>query len=138
MQNLQDFRGLHRNTFIKSPKVLDECLRLKNNKNIFFSGQITGVEGYVESTAIGNIVGRLISLLQKNRSISLPPKTTAHGALLSHLTKNAFKETFQPMNINFGLIDSFLDDKKVKGKDKKALQSKKALVDFENWTNSFI
>ena len=110
----------------------------ENNQNIFFSGQITGVEGYVESAAIGNIVGRIISHLQKKKTLSLPPKTTAHGALLSHLTKNAIHDTFQPMNINFGLIDSYLDNKKIKGKDKKALQSKKALLDFKRWINKFI
>ncbi len=125
--------GLHRNTFIKSPKVLDKFLRLKDNKNVFFAGQITGVEGYVESTAIGNIIGKILSCLILNKKFISPPKTTAHGSLLRHLTENANISTFQPMNINFGLIDSTDMKLKLKGREKKAFQSKKALKDFDMW-----
>ena len=125
--------GLHRNTFIKSPKVLDKFLRLKNNNNIFFAGQITGVEGYVESTATGNILAKIISSKILNKKFISPPKSTAHGSLHKHITRNANINTFQPMNINFGIIDSFNKNNKVKGREKKALKSKKAIKDFKTW-----
>ena len=96
--------GLHRNTFIKSPKLLDPFLRLKKSKNIFFAGQITGVEGYVESSAIGFLAGITAAYDLKKNKLKLPPENTAHGALLRHITMNANPDTFQPMNINFGLI----------------------------------
>ena len=127
------FGGLHRNTFIKSPKILDKFLRLKNKNNIFFAGQITGVEGYVESTAIGNLLSKVLSSIILNKKFISPPKSTAHGSLLKHITKNANIKTFQPMNINFGIIDSYNENSKVKGKEKKALKSRKAIKDFKNW-----
>ena len=127
------FGGLHRNTFIKSPKVLDKYLRLKTNKNIFFAGQITGVEGYVESTAIGNLLARILSSIILNKKFISAPKSTAHGSLHKHITKNANVNTFQPMNINFGIIDSFNENIKVKGKERKALKTRKAIKDFKNW-----
>ena len=127
------FGGLHRNTFIKSPKVLDKYLRLKTNKNIFFAGQITGVEGYVESTAIGNLLARILSSIILNKKFISAPKSTAHGSLHKHITKNANVNTFQPMNINFGIIDSFNKNIKVKGKERKALKTRKAIKDFKNW-----
>ena len=127
------FGGLHRNTFIKSPKVLDKFLRLKNNNNIFFAGQITGVEGYVESTAIGNLLSKMLSSIILNKKFISPPKSTAHGSLHKHITKNANVETFQPMNINFGIIDSYNENCKFKGREKKALKSTKAIKDFKNW-----
>ena len=132
------FGGLHRNTFIKSPKFLDKYLRLKNNNNIFFAGQITGVEGYVESTAIGNLLSRILSSIILNKKFISPPKSTAHGALHNHITKNANIKTFQPMNINFGIIDSYNENSKVKGKEKKALKTAKAIKDFKNWLKKSI
>ena len=115
--------GLHRNTFIKSPKLLDPFLRLKNSQNIIFAGQITGVEGYVESSAIGFIAGIIAAYDLKNKKLKLPPENTAHGALLKHITMNANPDTFQPMNINFGLMpDINLDlknKKHIKGREKK-------------------
>ena len=132
------FGGLHRNTFIKSPKFLDNFLRLKNNKNIFFAGQITGVEGYVESTAIGNLLSKILSSIILNKKFISPPKSTAHGALHNHITKNANIKTFQPMNINFGIIDSCNENSKIKGKEKKALKTAKAIKDFKNWLKKSI
>ena len=85
--------GLHRNTFIKSPKLLDPYLRLKSSQNIIFAGQITGVEGYVESSAIGFIAGIIAAYDLKNKNLKLPPENTAHGALLKHITMNANPDT---------------------------------------------
>ena len=96
--------GLHRNTFINSPKILDTYLRLKSSPNIIFAGQITGVEGYVESSAIGFISGLVAAFDFNNMKLNLPPETSAHGSILKHITLNANPETFQPMNINFGLM----------------------------------
>ncbi|MBC6439862.1 MAG: methylenetetrahydrofolate--tRNA-(uracil(54)-C(5))-methyltransferase (FADH(2)-oxidizing) TrmFO [Rhodospirillales bacterium] len=96
--------GMHRNTFINSPALLDGALRLRRLPHIRFAGQITGVEGYVESTAIGLLAGRFAALEQQGRSIVPPPATTALGALLNHVTVGADAETFQPMNCNFGLF----------------------------------
>ena len=129
--------GLHRNTFIKSPKLLDPFLRLKNFQNIMFAGQITGVEGYVESSAIGLMAGIIASYDIQNRKLKLPPENTAHGALLKHITMNANPDTFQPMNINFGLmpdINSDLKKKKyIKGREKKKIQSNTAIKSFKEW-----
>ena len=131
--------GLHRNTFIKSPKLLDPFLRLKNFKNIFFAGQITGVEGYVESSAIGLIAGIIAAHDLKNKRLELPPENSAHGSLLKHITMNANPDTFQPMNVNFGLmpdINSDLKKKKyIKGREKKKIQSNSAINSFREWIN---
>jgi len=96
--------GMHRNTFIKSPKLLDKTLRLKSRPEIRFAGQITGCEGYVESTAIGLLAGRFASRERLDQDTTPPPRTTALGALLGHVTGDAEAETYQPMNINFGLF----------------------------------
>jgi len=96
--------GMHRNTFIKSPELLDNTLRLKSHPHIRFAGQITGCEGYVESTAIGLLAGRFAGRQRLDLDCSGPPNTTALGALLNHVTGDAESETFQPMNINFGLF----------------------------------
>ncbi|MGE3624008.1 MAG: methylenetetrahydrofolate--tRNA-(uracil(54)-C(5))-methyltransferase (FADH(2)-oxidizing) TrmFO, partial [Bdellovibrionales bacterium] len=96
--------GLHRNTFINSPLLLDAQLRLKAKTNIRFAGQITGVEGYIESAAIGLLAGLFSTAENNNRTVNAPPRTTALGALLAHITGNAEAETFQPMNVNFGLF----------------------------------
>ncbi len=129
--------GLHRNTFIKSPKLLDPFLRLKIYQNIMFAGQITGVEGYVESSAIGLMAGIFASYDLKKNELKLPPENTAHGALLKHITMNANPDTFQPMNINFGLMPDInfgLRRKKYfKGREKKKIQSKIAINSFKEW-----
>ena len=129
--------GLHRNTFIKSPKLLDPFLRLKSSQNIIFAGQITGVEGYVESSAIGLLAGIVAAYDLKNKKLKLPPENTAHGALLKHITMYANPDTFQPMNINFGLMpDINLDlknKKHIKGREKKKIQSNTAINSFKDW-----
>ncbi len=96
--------GIHRNTFLNSPKLLDPALRLKVMPRLRFAGQITGVEGYVESAAIGLLAGRFAAADRRGEAILPPPPTTALGALLSHITGGAHAETFQPMNANFGLF----------------------------------
>ncbi len=96
--------GIHRNTFIKSPILLDETLRLKTEPRIRFAGQITGCEGYVESASVGLMVGRFVAAEQNGIEPVLPPETTAFGALLGHITGGADEKTFQPMNVNFGLF----------------------------------
>ncbi|MCK5556297.1 MAG: methylenetetrahydrofolate--tRNA-(uracil(54)-C(5))-methyltransferase (FADH(2)-oxidizing) TrmFO, partial [Alphaproteobacteria bacterium] len=98
------FGGIHRNTFINSLKLLDTTLRLKSMPHIRFAGQITGCEGYVESAAVGLMAGRFAAIEMLGQDISTPPITTAMGALLNHITISASAETFQPMNINFGLF----------------------------------
>ncbi len=95
--------SLHRNTFIRSPALLDGCLRLKSEPRILFAGQITGVEGYVESAACGLMAGRFLSAMAKGGTPTPPPPQTAHGALLAHVSGTR-AEDFQPMNINFGLL----------------------------------
>jgi len=106
LQNAEFVRlgGLHRNTFINSRRLLDERLRLKKMPRLRFAGQITGVEGYVESAAIGLIAGRLAAAERLGLPLAPPPETTALGALVGHITRNADSTTFQPMNINFGLL----------------------------------
>ncbi len=100
--------GIHRNTFLNSPTLLDARMRLKSRldsaTNIRFAGQITGVEGYVESAAMGLLAGRLAGAEMAGRELPLPPETTATGALISHITGGAEARTFQPMNVNFGLF----------------------------------
>ena len=96
--------GIHRNSFINSPKLLDGELRLKSKPNIRFAGQITGCEGYVESAAIGLIAARFAIAEQSGETLAPPPPETALGALLGHITGGADAETFQPMNVNFGLM----------------------------------
>ncbi|CAN5509494.1 methylenetetrahydrofolate--tRNA-(uracil(54)-C(5))-methyltransferase (FADH(2)-oxidizing) TrmFO [soil metagenome] len=110
--------GLHRNTFIRSPELLDETLRLKSKPNIRFAGQITGCEGYVESAAIGLLAGRFAAAELGGRAMSPPPVTTALGALLHHITGAAEAETYQPMNVNFGLMPP------IEGRTKKADRKK--------------
>ena len=96
--------GIHRNTFINSPKLLDAQMRLKTMPRLRFAGQITGVEGYVESAAMGLLAGRLAAAERLGQELPKPPETTAIGALLSHITGGADAKTFQPMNVNFGLF----------------------------------
>ena len=96
--------GIHRNTFINSPTLLDAQMRLKLRPNIRFAGQITGVEGYVESAAMGLLAGRMAAAEMLGRTLAPPPQDTATGALLHHITGGAEAKTFQPMNVNFGLF----------------------------------
>lgn len=96
--------GLHRNTFVNGPKVLQRDLRMKNRPNVRLAGQITGVEGYVESAAVGLLAGLFAAAEVRGIPLPPPPRETAHGALLAHVTGDAFAETFQPMNVNFGLF----------------------------------
>ena len=120
--------GLHRNTFINSPRLLDAQLRLKARPDLRFAGQVTGVEGYVESAAIGLIAGRFAAGLE-----TPPPPTTAFGALLAHITGGADAKTFQPMNVNFGL---FPELKTARGKDRKRAMSERALADLAAWLDA--
>jgi methylenetetrahydrofolate--tRNA-(uracil-5-)-methyltransferase len=130
--------GLHRNTFINSPKLLDETLRMKAQPRLRFAGQITGCEGYVESAAVGIMAGRFAAHERLGLPLAFPPKTTAMGSLLGHITGGANAETFQPMNINFGLFPPM--DGRFKGKEggkakRKALTSR-ALDDMETYISN--
>lgn len=129
--------GLHRNTFINSPSLLNNELSLKSSPNIYFAGQITGVEGYVESSAIGLLAGLFISLLIKNKEIIFPPNETALGSLLNHVTNNANRDTFQPMNINFGLFSNIISNdgkqKKIDKRLRRNLISQNALDKINEW-----
>ena len=123
--------GLHRNTFLNSPLLLDEYLRLKARSNIRFAGQITGVEGYIESAAIGLLAGRFAAAERLGQNIILPPRTTALGALLAHITGNADAETFQPMNVNFGLFPEV--ESRKSGRDRKLAYTVRAKQDLGAW-----
>jgi methylenetetrahydrofolate--tRNA-(uracil-5-)-methyltransferase len=127
--------GLHRNTFIQSPKLLDGTLRLKSRPQIRFAGQITGCEGYVESAAIGLIAGRFAAAELLGRTFAPPPLTTALGALLNHITGGADAETYQPMNVNFGLfppLEGARGGRKRKG-DRKAMMADRAGEALREW-----
>lgn len=123
--------GLHRNTFINSPRLLDASLRLKAQPRLRFAGQITGCEGYVESAAVGLIAGRLAASERLGIKLDMPPPTTAMGAILSHITGGAEAETFQPMNVNFGLFPDV--ETKERGREKKKVMSQRALQDMDTW-----
>ena len=125
--------GLHRNTFINSPRLLDGQLRLKTQPHIRFAGQITGVEGYVESAATGGMAGRMLACELHEQTWQTPPQTTAHGALLSHITGGAMADTFQPMNVNFGLFPAMETKKRLKGRDRKHAYAERALNDMQQW-----
>jgi methylenetetrahydrofolate--tRNA-(uracil-5-)-methyltransferase len=113
--------------------LLDQELRLKTQPHIRFAGQVTGVEGYVESAAIGLLAGRFAAAEALGTPVSPPPVTTAFGALLSHITGGADAKTFQPMNVNFGLFPPLPPGKKIKGKDRKQAMSERALQDLAGW-----
>ena len=123
--------GLHRNTFLNSPRLLDGTLRLKAMPRLRFAGQITGCEGYVESAAVGLMTGRFAAAERLGRTQTPPPSTTAMGALLGHITGGADATTFQPMNINFGLFPPISGS--FKGKERKQAMAVRALRDFDDW-----
>ena len=127
--------GIHRNTFINSPTLLDDQMRLRSKPNIRFAGQITGVEGYVESAAMGLLAGRMAAAELQGRTIDPVPETTAMGALISHITGGADAKTFQPMNVNFGLFPPL---EGVKGgrrgrKDRYKAYTDRAKTDWQDW-----
>ncbi len=122
--------GLHRNTFVNSPIVLDRQLRLRGAEHIRFAGQITGCEGYVESSAVGLLAGLMVVAEFAGESWKSPPRTTALGALLAHITGDADAETYQPMNINFGLFPPLPD---VPKKARKEAYTDRAKADLGEW-----
>jgi methylenetetrahydrofolate--tRNA-(uracil-5-)-methyltransferase len=123
--------GLHRNTFIRSPELLDDTLRLKSQPNIRFAGQITGCEGYVESSAIGLLAGRFAAAELSGQTLAAPPRETALGALLAHITGEAEAETYQPMNVNFGLFPPI--EGRSKKADRKLMYTSRARAAFSGW-----
>jgi len=128
--------GIHRNTFINSPRLLDGSLRLKAEPRLRFAGQITGVEGYVESAACGLLAGRFAAAECSGKPILPPPPTSALGALLGHIVGGAVSDTFQPMNVNFGLFPPL--DTKLKGgrsgrRDRRAAYARRALDAIGVW-----
>jgi len=142
--------GLHRNSFLNSPRVLDATLRLKADPRLRFAGQITGCEGYVESAAIGLLAGRFAAAEQFGEAPSVPPPTTAHGALVNHITGghidtiDAGPASFQPMNVNFGLFPPLAKSPvtvpggpRLRGPAKSLARKKaltaRALADLETW-----
>lgn len=132
--------GLHRNTFLNSPKVLDNQLRLKACPRLRFAGQITGVEGYVESAAMGLVAGRFAAAERLGEQMTPPPETTALGALLTHITGGGDARTFQPMNVNFGLFPAPPElpstngkQHKLRGKDRKLAYTERANADLGQW-----
>jgi methylenetetrahydrofolate--tRNA-(uracil-5-)-methyltransferase len=126
--------GIHRNSFINSPLLLDEQLRLRSRPNIRFAGQITGCEGYVESAAVGLIAARFAAAELAGRKISQPPAETATGALLRHITGGADAETFQPMNVNFGLMPP--PEGRLKKANRKKAYTDRARAHFAEWLKS--
>lgn len=140
--------GLHRNTFLNSPRLLDRQLRLKAMPRLRFAGQVTGVEGYVESAAIGLIAGRLAAAARLGRPLEPPPGTTAMGALVNHITGGHLdggRGSFQPMNINYGLMPPVETPKrdadgrrlgaKVRSKGRKLAMGERALADLAAWAS---
>jgi methylenetetrahydrofolate--tRNA-(uracil-5-)-methyltransferase len=127
--------GIHRNSFIRSPELLDHQLRLKAMPHIRFAGQITGCEGYVESAAIGSLAARFAAAEAQDRTLSAPPPETALGALLNHITGGAVAETYQPMNINFGLMPP-IEGPKAKKADRKQIYTDRARTALKEWLAS--
>jgi len=130
--------GIHRNSFINSPTLLDDQMRLRKRPNIRFAGQITGVEGYVESAAMGLLAGRMAVAEIKGEAISAPPNTTAMGALITHITGGAEAKTFQPMNVNFGLFPPVegLKSGRRGRKDRYKAYTDRAKLDWQAWLKS--
>ncbi|PKN20757.1 MAG: methylenetetrahydrofolate--tRNA-(uracil(54)-C(5))-methyltransferase (FADH(2)-oxidizing) TrmFO [Deltaproteobacteria bacterium HGW-Deltaproteobacteria-6] len=134
LENAQFARmgSIHRNTYIHSPSLLQPTLQLKHHPDIFFAGQITGVEGYMESTAMGLMAGLSAASYLEGKSFQPPPAETAIGALLSYITSPESADNFQPMNINFGIL-SPLAARKMKKREKHILYSKRALDILSDW-----
>ena len=124
--------GIHRNSFIRSPELLDGELRLKSMPHIRFAGQITGCEGYVESAAIGLLAARFAVAEAQGRTLPAPPPQTALGALLGHITGGADAETYQPMNINFGLMPP-IEGPKAKKAERKRIYTDRARAALKEW-----
>lgn len=133
--------GLHRNTFINSPRLLDSQLRMKKMQRLRFAGQITGCEGYVESASVGLMAGRMAAMERLGRPVTAPAPTTAMGAILSHITGGGNADTFQPMNVNFGLFPPITDPAGVRGKElgreRKKAMALRALDDLNVWLAQF-
>ena len=134
--------GIHRNTFLNAPRLLDRELRLKAEPRLRFAGQITGVEGYVESAAMGLLAGRFAAAARTGGAIKAPPPTTAHGALLNHITGGHVggrpeAATFQPMNANFGLFPELTErtekGRPIKGKARREAYCRRGAADFNAW-----
>lgn len=133
LQNAEFARlgGIHRNTFIRSPVLLDRELRLKSAPHVRFAGQVTGCEGYVESSAVGIMAGLMTYYELAGKSLPQPPATTAFGALLSHITGDANADEYQPMNVNFGLFTPL--EGKVHKKERKLAMTSRARADLASW-----
>src|SRR3954463_3130933 len=123
--------GIHRNSFINAPRLLDRELRLKSKPNIRFAGQITGCEGYVESAAVGLLAARFAAAELSGESVPAPPVETALGALLSHITGGAAPEISQPMNVNFGLMPPI--EGRWKRADRKKAYTDRARTALAEW-----
>ena len=136
LQNAEFARlgGLHRNTFIRSPDLLDGTLRLGSRPHLRFAGQITGCEGYIESAAIGMLAGRFAAAELDGDTMTPPPPETALGALLGHITGGAVAETYQPMNVNFGLFPP-LEGAKTKKADRKRMYTDRGRAALAAWLN---
>ncbi len=129
--------GIHRNTFLNSPTLLDDQMRLKSRPNIRFAGQVTGVEGYVESAAMGLLAGRMAAAEILGRTLPPPPPDTAMGALVTHITGGAEAKTFQPMNVNFGLFPPIEAKGGRKGrKDRYKAYTDRAKEAFTQWLSA--
>lgn len=126
--------GLHRNTFLNGPRVFGATLRLKAVPRLRFAGQITGCEGYVESAGVGLLAGRFAAAERRGETPRLPPKETALGALLNHITGGAEADTYQPMNVNFGLFPPI--DDKIRGKDRKKAYTSRAMAAMDAWLSA--
>jgi methylenetetrahydrofolate--tRNA-(uracil-5-)-methyltransferase len=122
--------GMHRNTFLNSPVLLDRQLRLKGSEHIRIAGQITGCEGYVESASVGLLTGLMAAAELSGQTWTAPPPTTAMGALLAHITGDADAASYQPMNVNFGLFPPITE---VKKKQRKEAYTSRAKADFDAW-----
>ncbi len=127
--------GIHRNTFLNSPRLLDDAMRLKSRADIRFAGQITGVEGYVESAAMGLLAGRMSAAERLGRTVTPPPGTTACGALLHHISGGADARSFQPMNVNFGLFPPLADARGGRRgrRERYRAYTDRAKADFVGW-----
>ncbi len=123
--------GIHQNSFINSPKILDSSLRLKSHPHIYFAGQITGCEGYIESASVGLAAAYFAAKNLLSKNIEPFPQTTAIGSMINHITSQK-AEDFQPMNINFGIMPN-QEGKRLKGRDKKKMTAKIAIEDLQNW-----